>query len=114
MPLVLHIREAEEEGRDVLKELEVPSNYPIHRHCFNGSLEEANSWMKLYPCSKLGLTGLVTFHNAKEVYEIARSIPLTHLLLETDAPYFLPLELSRDDYSYKFSHPGHVLHVAAK
>jgi len=114
LPLVLHIREAEEEGRDVLRELEVPRDFQIHRHCFNGSLEEANSWMKLYPRSKLGLTGLVTFHKAKKVHEVARSIPLTRLLLETDAPYFLPSELSRDDYSYKFSHPGHVLHVAAK
>ena len=84
LPLVLHIREAEEEGRDVLKELEVPRDFPIHKHCFNGSLEEANSWIELYPRSKLGLTGLVTFHIANETHEIARSIPLTYILLETD------------------------------
>ena len=114
LPLVLHIREAEEEGRDVLKELEVPRDFPIHRHCFTGSLEEANSWMKLYPRSKLGLTGLVLFHKATEVHEVARSIPLQNLLLETDAPYFLPPDLSKDDYRYNFSNPGHVVHVAAK
>ena len=36
LPLVLHIRKAEEEGRQLLQELEVPATWPMHRHCFKG------------------------------------------------------------------------------
>ena len=36
LPLVLHIREAEREGRQLLQELGVPPSWPMHRHCFKG------------------------------------------------------------------------------
>ena len=36
LPLVLHIRKAEKEGRQLLQELEVLASWPIHRHCFKG------------------------------------------------------------------------------
>ena len=35
-PLVLHIREAEEDGRAVLREERLPRRWQIHRHCFKG------------------------------------------------------------------------------
>ena len=36
LPLVLHIREAEKEGRQLLQEMGVPASWPMHRHCFKG------------------------------------------------------------------------------
>ena len=36
LPLVLHIRRAEKEGRQLLQELGVPASWPMHRHCFKG------------------------------------------------------------------------------
>ena len=36
LSLVLHIREAEKEGRQLLQELGVPASWPMHRHCFKG------------------------------------------------------------------------------
>ena len=36
LPLVLHIRMAEKEGRQLLHELGVPPSWPMHRHCFKG------------------------------------------------------------------------------
>ena len=36
LPLVLHIRKAEKEGRQLLQELGVPPSWPMHRHCFKG------------------------------------------------------------------------------
>ena len=38
IPLVLHIREAEKEGRQLLKELNVPAYWSMHRHCFRGKI----------------------------------------------------------------------------
>ena len=43
MPLVLHIREAEEDGLRVLETAGLPRDWPIHRHCFTGGL----TWMLL-------------------------------------------------------------------
>ena len=71
--------------------------------------------MALFPGSKIGLTGVVTYEDAKDVHDVAQRIPLDRLLLETDAPYFLPAMLARSgEYSFKFSQPGQVIHVAAQ
>ena len=57
---------------------------------------------------------MVTNANAKAVHEVAKRVPLDRLLLETDAPYFLPAKLAKSasPYSYQFSQPGQVIHVA--
>jgi len=116
LSLVLHIRKAENEGRQLLQELGVPASWPMHRHCFKGSWEEAESWLELFPGSKIGLTGVVTNSSAKAVHEVAKRVPLDKLLLETDAPYFLPAKLTKSasSYHYQFSQPGQVIHVAAQ
>ena len=51
----------------------------------------------------------------KAVHEVAKLVPLDRLLLETDAPYFLPDKLAKStSYPYRFSQPGHIVHVAAQ
>ena len=81
----------------------------------SGSWDEAESWLKLFPGSKIGLTGVVTNVHMKTVHEVAKRVPLDRLLLETDAPYFLPSKLAKSEsYSYQFSQPGQVIHVAAQ
>ena len=71
--------------------------------------------MALFPGSKIGLTGVVTYRDAKGVHDVAKRIPLDRLLLETDAPHFLPAMLARSaGYSFNFSQPGQVIHVAAQ
>ena len=57
-------------------------------HCFGGSLQEAQRAVEMG--FMLGIGGVVTFKNAA-MAEIARVIPLDHLLLETDAPYLSPV-----------------------
>ena len=105
----------EEEAREVMREVGVAANHRIHLHCFSSSWEMADSWLQAYPGAKLGLTALVTFPHAKEVHEVARRVPLGRLLLETDAPYFLPRQVSQGAaYSHRFAMPGHVVHVAAQ
>ncbi len=42
----------------------------------------------------VGFTGLVTYHHAAEARDAVRKIPLDRILLETDAPYFLPRQVS--------------------
>jgi len=112
LPLVLHIRDAEDDGYRVLEHAGVPADWIIHRHCFTGDWATASTWLDRFPASKIGITGCVTFSSATQVHETVRNIPVNRLLLETDAPYFLPVGV--DKRELPFSQPGHVLHVAAK
>jgi len=114
LPLVLHIRNAEADGYDVLNAAGVPPNWPIHRHCFTGGWKEASVWLERYQASKIGITGIVTYKEVGRVREVVRNIPLNRLLLETDAPYFPPTKIDRTKYTLNCTLPGHVLHVAAQ
>ena len=60
LPLVLHIREAEEEGRQVLRDCGLPRDWPVHRHCWNDSWKRCQEWLEEFPGSVVGLTGLIT------------------------------------------------------
>jgi len=112
LPLVLHIRDAMQDGLEILESVGVPHDYPIHLHCFTSSLEVANQWLTKYSECKIGFTGLITFPQSWQLREVVKEIPLEKLLLETDAPYFLPHGASSCVHNCAF--PGHVIHVAAK
>lgn len=111
LPLVIHCRDAHEDCIRILKE-EIPYDYYIHRHCFTGEWDEAEIWLKTFTNLYLGITNLVTYPSARSVHEVARKVPLNRLLLETDAPYFVPKHYTVKDV--KVSHPGMALHVAAQ
>ncbi len=57
-------------------------------HCYSGSLEMAQEFIKLGYFISLG--GPVTFKNAKESKRIAEWIDINWLLVETDCPYLAP------------------------
>ena len=57
-------------------------------HCFSGSLEFAKECVKLG--YYIGITGVVTFKNARKICEVVEGIPLEKLLVETDCPYMAP------------------------
>ena len=114
MPLVLHIRDAEADGYAVLQAAGVPPDWPIHRHCFTGDWDTASTWLEQFPGSKIGVTAMVTYQEAGRVRQVVKNIPLDRLLLETDAPYFLPARTDRASYPWNRALPGHVIHVAAQ
>jgi len=60
-------------------------------HCYSGSVEMAKEYVKkgFY----IGVGGTVTFKNAKKVIEVVNEIPLSSILIETDAPYLSPVPL---------------------
>src|SRR5690606_39601810 len=57
-------------------------------HCFSGSPETAKECVEMNFMISLG--GPVTFKNARQPKDVAKGIPLNHLLVETDAPYLAP------------------------
>ncbi len=84
LPVLVHDREAHGDTMEILKKLK-PKGIV---HCFSGSLEMAKEVVKLGMF--LGVGGVVTFKNAKNIVEIVREMPLKYMVLETDAPYMAP------------------------
>ncbi len=84
LPVLVHSREASADTFETLKKHLVPGVL----HCYSGSLEMAKEYVKLG--YYLGIGGVVTFKNSKEIKRVVTDIPLEHLLSETDGPYLAP------------------------
>lgn len=85
LPIAVHSRNATDECIDVV------SQYPGLRgvfHCFSGNEEQARKLMALQ--FQLGIGGVVTFKNAG-LDKVVQAVGLSHLILETDAPYLAPV-----------------------
>ena len=87
LPVALHIRKAHNEVFGLLRDLN-RATYSGVMHCFGGSLQEAQRAVEMG--FMLGIGGVVTFKNAT-MAEVAKTMPLDRLLLETDAPYLSPV-----------------------
>ena len=123
LPVILHMREAkdtlhEQCAGDLLQILEIwiaglrlGKNCLVERpgvlHSFSGSLETARRALRLG--FYIGVTGPVTFRNAYARQEIVASLPLDHILLETDAPFQTP-----HPYRGKRNEPSYVRLIADK
>lgn len=87
LPIVIHCREAFDEVFEVLEEFRNTDLKGIF-HCFTGNLEQARHAIDLN--LKLGIGGVVTFKNGK-IDQFLNKIDLSHVVLETDAPYLAPV-----------------------
>lgn len=87
LPVVIHSREAAKDCYDILSSAELSDKKGVI-HCYSGSKEMALDYVKagFY----IGIGGVVTFKNAKKLIEVVEAIPLTNILIETDAPYLAP------------------------
>ena len=62
--------------------------YKVHRHCFDGSLDEMKKWRDTFPNIMFGFTGLLLRGGRHpELEQVVQALPLTSILLETDSPY---------------------------
>ncbi|KAF6313599.1 TatD DNase domain containing 2 [Rhinolophus ferrumequinum] len=107
-PLVIHCREADEDLLSIMKRF-VPSDYKIHRHCFTGSYPVIEPLLKHFPNMSVGFTAVLTYSSAWEARDALKQIPLERIIVETDAPYFLPRQVPRSLCQY--AHPGLALHT---
>ena len=86
LPIIIHSRDALLDTFNFLKENEVKNKGIMH--CYSGSKEAALDFVKLG--YYISLAGPVTFKNARVPKEVASSVPLEWLLVETDDPYLTP------------------------
>ncbi|MFA6409753.1 MAG: TatD family hydrolase [Gammaproteobacteria bacterium] len=105
-PLVIHSRNAGLEVLQILTE-EGASAVGGVLHCFADNMEIAEKAVEMG--FFLGISGIVTFKNAKTLQEIVAKIPLSSLLLETDAPFLAP-----DPYRGKPNEPSYLPYIAEK
>lgn len=98
MPINIHCRNAFDEVFEILEEEKGEDLFGIF-HCFTGNLEQAKQAVS---CGmKLGIGGVVTFKNGK-IDKFLNEIPLSEIVLETDAPYLAPTPFrgKRNESSY--------------
>ncbi|XP_070692982.1 putative deoxyribonuclease TATDN2 [Pempheris klunzingeri] len=102
-PLVIHCRDADDDLLAIMRKC-VPREYKIHRHCFTNSYRVIEPFLAEFPNMYVGFTALITYSKATKARGAVCQIPLNRIVLETDAPYFLPRQMKKD--VCQFSHPG--------
>ena len=88
-PVILHVRDAHEDALRILKQ------HPARKlggviHCFYGSWEIAEQYLKLGYHFGIGGSLLQQEERAGALWEAVKHIPLDKILVETDAPFILP------------------------
>ena len=91
MPVSIHVRDDGTAAYDELLEIwrsEGHGEIEGVLHCYTGSLEFAERALEYG--FWVSFSGIVTFKNSQELREVARSLPLDRILVETDAPFLAP------------------------
>ena len=104
LPVIVHEREAHEDGMAVVRDY--PDVTGVF-HCYSGSAEMARQLVE--KGWYIGFTGVLTFKNARKAVEVAASIPLERIVLETDCPYMAP-----EPFRGKRNDPGKLYRMAEK
>lgn len=101
LPVIIHSRDAQFDSFSIVEAH--PGVIGVF-HCFSGSLEMAERLIKLG--YYIGVGGVLTFKNAKEIKRVVDGISLDNILSETDSPYLAP-----HPYRGELNHPGYTKYV---
>jgi TatD DNase family protein len=89
LPVIIHTRDAEADTLAILEDELGKGAFPALIHCFTSSAEFGAKVLELG--LTISLSGIVTFKNAKDLQEVAKTIPQDRLLVETDSPFLAPV-----------------------
>ena len=107
LPLEIHTRDAEQDTARILTEEHSAGRpFPAILHCYTGSVKLAQHALHLG--LSVSFTGVVSFKKSDALREVANSVPLDRLLVETDAPFLAP-----EPFRGKTNEPAYVAHTAA-
>ncbi len=87
LALIVHTRDARDETLEFLQEYKGQISRGII-HCFSEDQEFANEVIAMG--FVIGLGGIITYPKNEYLREIARTVPLDKIVLETDAPFLPP------------------------
>lgn len=111
LPIVIHCRPSEGSDNawndcfDLLRQHWAASGLSGIFHCFTGGLAQAHAALDLG--FMLSFAGNVTFPKAQNIRDVAQSIPLDRMLIETDSPFLAPVP-----HRGKRNEPAFVIEVA--
>ena len=105
LPIVIHCRNAFDEVFEILETEKSEDLFGIF-HCFTGNKEQAKQAISYN--MKLGIGGVVTYKNGN-IDKFLSQIDLSHIVLETDAPYLSPVP-----FRGKRNESAYLLHIVEK
>jgi TatD DNase family protein len=103
-PVIVHTRDAREDTLSLIRQHGDEEVGGV-LHCFTESWEMASQALDLNYC--ISFSGIITFKNAAELREVVKQVPLSRMLIETDAPYLAPVP-----FRGKKNEPKYVTEVA--
>ena len=104
LPLIVHTRNADDETIRILNEEMKKGVFTGLIHCFSTSKDLAEKAIDLG--FYISLSGIITFNKSNELRNIIRDLPISRLLVETDAPYLAP-----EPFRGKCNEPSYVIHT---
>jgi len=105
LPLVIHSREAEEDTAAILEDEMAKGAFSAVLHCYTSGPDLARRGLALG--LYVSFSGVLTFKKSDELREIAATVPMDRVLVETDAPYLAPMP-----YRGKRNEPAYVRYTA--
>jgi TatD DNase family protein len=105
LPIIIHDREAHRETLEMLANWKGNKRGVVH--CFSGDKQMAKKCLDMG--FYISISGVITFDKSEQLQEVTRYIPLTSLLIETDAPFLAPRP-----HRGKRNEPAYVVHTAKK
>ena len=105
LPIIIHCRDAWDHCLRILEEDWKPTGLGGILHCFTSTLEHARHGIDLG--FMVSFTGNLTYPKAQEIRDVAKALPLSNILIETDSPYLAP-----QPFRGKRNEPAYVLEVA--
>ncbi|WP_350304718.1 TatD family hydrolase [Photorhabdus viridis] len=82
LPVILHSRKSHDQLAAILRRIDLPRTGVVHG--FAGSLSQAEVFIRLG--YYIGVGGTITYERAQKTRRAVAELPLTSLVLETDAP----------------------------
>jgi TatD DNase family protein len=103
-PLIIHTRQAAEDTIRLMREENAQSIGGV-MHCFTENWDVAKQALDLN--FYISFSGILTFKNATTIQEVAKKVPASRMLIETDSPYLAPVP-----FRGKQNHPEWLAYVA--
>ena len=109
-PVFLHQRDAHNDFIAMLKNIRPQLGNAV-AHCFTGTPAEVNDYLELD--MYIGVTGWICDERrGQDLQQAVKEIPLNRVMLETDAPYLLPRDLTVKPVKSRRNEPCYLPHIA--
>ncbi len=110
-PVILHCRAGKFAGEnssvfpDMIQALKKANFSNGVMHCFSGTKKEAETFLEMG--LMISFTGIITYERNQELRDIAKTMPIDRLMIETDSPFLPPVK-----HRGKKNEPAYVIEVA--